>query len=423
MDMEISQNILWRWNMARKVCLFLIITLVFSVFPPSSVHAESIPDFCEDGVHAGGAEYIICVPDNWQGDLIVYAHGYVAFNEPIGIPWDQLIFPDGTSIPEIMTSLGFAFATTSYSTNGLAVEEGLAEIIDLVSVFKTLYPEPNIVLLGGVSEGGLITALAIEQHPETFDGGLSTCGPIGDFREQINYWGDFRIVFDYLFPGVLPPSPMDIPPELIEDWETVYLPAIIEEIQGNPFKTAQLLNITKAPFDHNDLNTIQQTVEKQLWYNAFATNDGIEKLGGQPFDNMDRVYSGLTRSRLLNRRVERFSADQTALDNIESNYQTSGNLTVPLVTVHTTGDEVVPYWHESLYRQKVLNNHASSLYTHIPIARYGHCNFNVIEILAGFGILLLNVTGQQMEGVESVLHSPEAFNSYLTITQTYSASP
>ena len=202
--------------MSRKISVVLVISLIYSLLPPRSALAEAIPEFCLEGTHAGGAEYLICVPENWHGSLIVYAHGYVAFNEPVGIPWDQLIFPDGISLPEIMTDLGFAFATTSYSTNGLAVKEGLAEVIDLISVFETLYPAPTLVLLGGASEGGLITTLAVEQYPEIIDGGLSSCGPIGDFREQVNYYGDFRVVFDYFFPGILPPGPINIPPELID---------------------------------------------------------------------------------------------------------------------------------------------------------------------------------------------------------------
>jgi hypothetical protein len=28
-------------------------------------------------------------------------------------------------------------------------------------------------------------------------GGLAICGPIGDFGQQINYWGDFRALYDY----------------------------------------------------------------------------------------------------------------------------------------------------------------------------------------------------------------------------------
>jgi pimeloyl-ACP methyl ester carboxylesterase len=409
--------------MLRKSSVVIAILIAFSIANIVFADTESIPEFCVEGVHAGGADYLICVPDNWNDNLIVYAHGYVAFNEPIGIPWDQLVLPDGTSIPEIMTDLGFAFATTSYSTNGLAIKQGLVEVVDLVSVFESMYSTPDLVFLGGVSEGGLITALAIEQYPDVFDGGLSTCGPIGDFRGQINYFGDFRVVFDYFFPALLPPSPVDIPPELIDEWETTYLPSIFDAVQANPMKTINLLNITGAAYDFQDSSTILQTVERMLWYNAFATNDGIDKLEGQPFDNMDRFYSGFLRNRTLNRRVERFSADQVALDNIETDYQTTGSISIPLVTIHTTGDEIVPYWHETLYREKILKNRAGSLYTHIPVVRYGHCNFELIEVLAGFGLLLLETTGEQIAGIQSILPNPESINAYSDILQTYSPHP
>src|SRR5262245_58858423 len=77
---------------------------------------------CEpDGVQASGAIYRICMPAVWNGDLVLYAHGYVGAGEPVAIPENQLSLPDGTSVPGIVNALGFAFATTSYSTNGLAV--------------------------------------------------------------------------------------------------------------------------------------------------------------------------------------------------------------------------------------------------------------------------------------------------------------
>lgn len=409
--------------MSRKICALLIVIILFTFIPPRSAEADALPDFCVDGTHSGDAEYLICVPKNWNGSLLIYAHGYVAFNESVGIPWDQLIFPDGSSIPEIMTQLGFAFATTSYSTNGLAVKEGLAEVIDLVDVFESLYPTPDLILLGGVSEGGLITTLAIEGYPDIFDGGLSTCGPIGDFHQQVAYWGDFRVLFDYFFPGILPPSPIDIPPEVIDNWETEYLPSIMAAIEASPLRTSQLFNITKAPFDPEDRTTVLQTVERQLWYNVFATNDGAEKLGGQPFDNQDRIYSGFTRLRLLNQRVERFSADQIALDTIDSNYQTTGNFQVPLVTVHTTRDEVVPYWHETLFRQKVAANGDLSLYTHIPVNRYGHCNFDVIEVLAGFAVLLFQVSGESLDNVQNVLPDADSYDAYVNLSESFGVLP
>ena len=77
--------------------------------------------------------------------------------------------------------------------------------------------------LVGVSQGGLVCTLAVEQNPGIFSGGLSLCGPIGDFRRQINYWGDFRVAFDYFFPNVIPFSDnpdnrsdaVDIPLEVV----------------------------------------------------------------------------------------------------------------------------------------------------------------------------------------------------------------
>ena len=99
----------------------------------------------------------------WNGDLVVYAHGYVAFNEDVVITRDQLSLPDGPSIPEIVNALGFAFATTSYSVNGLAVRQGLSDLLDVVEIFGAMHDEPERVYLVGPSEGGVITAL--EQSP------------------------------------------------------------------------------------------------------------------------------------------------------------------------------------------------------------------------------------------------------------------
>ena len=87
--------------------------------------------------------------------------------------------------------MGYAFAVTSYSKTGLAVVQGVADVVDLVDIFKKTRANPRNVYLVGVSQGGLVCTLAVEQNPGIFSGGLSLCGPIGDFRRQINYWATF----------------------------------------------------------------------------------------------------------------------------------------------------------------------------------------------------------------------------------------
>ena len=366
------------------------------VTPVALADSAAVPlaaNNCEpDGVQASGAIYRICLPaaGSWNGDWVVYAHGYVASNRPVTIPEDQLTLPDGTSISEIVNALGFAFATTSYRTNGLAVRDGVADLVDLVNIFTTSHGAPGHVYLAGISEGGLITALAVEQYPNVFDGGLASCGPVGNFREQINYFGHFRLVFDYFFPSLMPGSPIDIPPSLIDNWDshyaTVIKPAMLDP--ANADTIAQLLRVTGAAFDANDPATRETTIRDLLWYNVFATNDARAKLGGQPFDNQGYSYTGSNDDAQLNLWVQRFSASPVALAEIEAYYQTTGQLTAPLVTLHTTLDPVVPYWHETLYRGKVIVNDNLAKHYNTLITRYGHCNFTTAEVLEAFVLLV-----------------------------------
>jgi pimeloyl-ACP methyl ester carboxylesterase len=374
--------------MSRLIRLTLVFVLLLATLPVFPAMAQTLPPNCVEGTQKSGAVYRICMPppQTWNGDVVVYAHGYVPdLGQPVAIPEDQLQL-SGVYIPDLINSMGYAFAVTSYSANGLAVTEGVADVRDLVRVFKkTVGPaQVNHVYLAGVSEGGLVTTLAVEKFPDVFSGGLAMCGPVGDLRGQIDYWGDVRVVFDALFPGELPlwsPQNVMIPPEVMEGWETVYGPAVAWRLMQDPNATGQLASIIPTLADPADPSSIVESVLGVLWYNIFATNDGIAKLRGQPFDNTFRSYSGLA--------VQRFEADRLALNKLASHYRTSGALQVPLVTLHTTGDPIVPYWHEWLYSAKVGPN---PLHTNMPIPRYGHCSFTVAEVLGAFQTLVMQVT-------------------------------
>jgi hypothetical protein len=379
--------------MTRFVRLFLVVGVpLWLVVALSSWLAQPVTaqpsGTCESDVQLpSGAYYRICMPTGpWNGDLVIYAHGYVAFNKPITIPEDQLQLPGGVSLPELINSLGFAFATTSYRMNGLAIATGVEDLVDVAEAFSETHMVPTHTLVTGVSEGGLITALAIEQRPDVFAGGLSTCGPIGDFSQQINYFGDFRVLFDYFFPGVMYGSPISIPLSLINDWPHYYTATIQPIIfaPANAVTLNQLLQVSHAPYVSGVITTMDTSVQDALSYNVMATNDAVEKLGGQPFENRKRVYAGSTNDVRLNQLVQRFGADAVALDNIDLYYQTTGLLTVPLVTLHTTLDQQVPYWHEQLYRAKVIQRDSLAFHQPVEVKRYGHCYFESSEAVGSF---------------------------------------
>jgi hypothetical protein len=409
-----------RWPQRLLVATFLLMVglfvgLVAAPVPPTRAEgpgtATTAPMACQEGQQSSGALYRICMPTfpPWNGDLIVYAHGYMNPRDPIRIPEEQLHLPDGTYVPDVVNLMGYAFATTSYSANGLAVSQGLADLEDLVTIFRQAHPAVNRVLLVGVSEGGLITTLATESSHRVFSGGLALCGPVGDFGKQANYDGNFRVAFDYFFPGLLPGSAISVPETLMDNWDQIYAQNVLLAISdpAQAISVTQLLSVTQAAYDPlNASATASATISGVLWYNVFATNDALAKLGGQPFDNWSHVYSGSLDDARLNAVVPRYHADLAALQAIAEHYQTSGRPRIPLVTLHNALDPIVPYWHEELYLAKVTAQGRTAWYEARPAApRYGHCNFTLIEIQSALTALRTRVD------------NPPSFSALLPLVQ------
>ena len=384
--------------MSRWINVSLAILLALAFLPGNAVQAQSNADCDYFDTHSADALFCITMPPFWNGDLVIFAHGYVSVDEPLDIPWSQMTFVNNMGevkyMPDVINELGFAFATTSYSENGLAVQQGVDDIVDLVGVFEREVGSPRNIYLVGASEGGLVTTLAIERNPALFSGGLAACGPIGSFTRQVNYWGDFRVVFDYFMDtpdfDVLPGNASNIPASLMNKWDSVYVPHIAGVLGANPLTVPQIFAVTGAPV-FSDPNTFGPTTFGILWYNVFATNDAIDKLGGRPFDNFERVYSDPLNpalDTLINEGVKRFKAQPAALEEIANNYETSGNLLRPMVTMHTTDDPIVPVWHQALYTVKVPGVFPYFPYIPITVDRYGHCAFTLEEIQGAFGQLV-----------------------------------
>ncbi len=325
----------------------------------------------------------MCVPlAGWNGRLVVYAHGFVPPALPLG--FYQTTLPDSTPIDLVLQAQGFAFATTSYRRNGLALLEGADDIRELLAKFAEDHPAPLHTYIVGVSEGGLVATLLAERSPELFSSALATCAPIGGFRRQVDYVGDFRVLFDYYFPGLLPASPVNVPLAVMQNWDTQYVPLITAALATHPARTLELLRVAKAPFDPAVPATAVNTALDLLRYNVFATNDAAARLGGNPFGNRTRWYFGSSNDLRLNLLVRRFTASSAAVQSMRL-YETSGQLAIPLVTLHTLTDDLVPVWQELLYVAKA-DTFARGAFLPLPVKRYGHCNFTNEEVLGAFAL-------------------------------------
>lgn len=368
----------------RVVRIVSSAVLALTLLLPTAARAQTPPLPCAPGVLPSGAKSLICVPPaGWNRQLVVFAPGYVP---PSDAPPDfhDLIL-GGVNLPALVLSQGFAFATTSYRQNGLAILEGADDIRELVTAFTVTVAPPARTHITGGSEGGLVAALLLEQSPGTFTSGLAACAPVGTFRGQVNYIGDFRVLFDYFFPNVIPGSAIDVPVDVARNWFGLYLPAALKALALNPARAIELMRTSGAAYDPaNAAATIAQTAASVLSYNVLGTTDAAVKLGGNPYGNQVKLYLGSSNDLRLNLRVQRFAASSVALAEMKK-YETTGNLNRRLVTLHTTADGLVPFVHEPLYLAKVfLTGHSGLL--PIPVNRYGHCNFTANELLTAFAL-------------------------------------
>ena len=252
--------------MVKCIRLILVSVLALSLGVPAVASADThagrwSPGCMEDVL--GNQLILICLPKSpgkWNGHLVVYAHGYMPPQSPLALPLGELTLPNAAGqpvfVPAILTDQGFAFVTSSYSKNGYAVEQAGNDLNALVAHFKNQVPPGRLkdgkVFITGASEGGLIATMLFETEPEVYDGAVALCGVGGGAPFQIQYLGDFRVVFDYYFPGVLPPSAANVPPDAFLNWPALEL-AIATAIASNPLVTAQLLTIPTVSPTKNSL--------------------------------------------------------------------------------------------------------------------------------------------------------------------------
>jgi hypothetical protein len=331
----------------------------------------------------------VIIPDGWNGSFLVYAHGYVDPILPIALPNDLV---EGIPLKTLLTSppLNFAYASTSFRENGFAVKEAMIDLMILGKMLKGSF-KPDKIYLGGVSEGGLVAIKTLEKKQHIFDAGLVTCAPIGHFQQQLQYFGDFHLIFKGLYAAELSGTGIDIgspeyvSPALMQAWTYGNLKTVLAGIlASSPDNLKRLLQAAQVPVDVESLPTeaLIGIAMEILRFNIMATNDIIDRVYGVPYDNTTTEYPDYLPD------IERIEGDKQALCAIKYLYETKGTPMVPVVLMHTLGDHVTPAWHIEIYSQKVGFYGMSDNVEYILVERYGHCNFTKEEILNGISMML-----------------------------------
>jgi len=377
------------------------------------------------GVH-NGAGYRIEVPSNWNGSLVMWAHGYRGTGLELTV--------DDHPLRLFLIANGYAWAASSYSKNSYDPAQGAKDTHALTTFFNGRFGRPTRTYITGASMGGHVTGIVAEQWPRSYDGAMPICGVLGDY-ELFDYFLDFNLAAQTLSgEGKLYP--------FAADYLSVTVPATKAGL-GPAFPFA--LN----PAGQNFKSLVQlrtggvRPVFEQgfLFWNGVVPGDFLFGLGvgdgtlprhpGVAVQNSDVVYQFDTNPFLtpaetaFNAAIQRVTADPQGrhINGISNVPPTTGDLRIPMLSLHTLGDLFVPFLMEQVYAQRVNAHNASHLLVQRATRDFGHCSFTGPELVTTFVDLVKWVEAGTKPAGDEILDAAVVANPNFGCTFTDKVSP
>ncbi|HEY7350988.1 MAG TPA: prolyl oligopeptidase family serine peptidase [Ktedonobacterales bacterium] len=389
----------------------------------------------------GGANYKIEVPANWNGTLVLYSHGYV-FPGPTN--------PAASDVGDALTggallSQGYALAGSSYSKQGWALEQAFTDQIALLDFFDQTCGHPTRTIAWGHSLGGIITAGLVQLFPDRFDAALPMCGVLAGGIGTWNQALDGAFAFNVLLAGNALPIVHFNPAQISANFSQAE--GILATAQQTPQGRARIallsafgdtpgwFNSASPEPAANDFAT--QEANQFLWASQvdfafvfFARAELEARAGGNPSWNtgvnyrvqfaksankheVEALYNqaGLSLNHDLDalNHAPRIAADPQAVNYLNHFITFNGDLDMPVLTLHTTGDGLVVNQDEQAYKRVVDKAGDANLLRQVFVHRAGHCTFTPAETLAAFQTLINRLnTGRWDDSTDPNLLNQEA---------------
>ena len=363
-----------------------------------------------EGETGPGSLYALYVPRSWNGEIVYYAHG---IRPPV--PYAPISLADQDNffaVRDALGGLGYAFAYSSFSENGLAVKDGAQRTHQLRGLVSSQLPDkPTRSYLAGYSLGALVALELAEKYPTQYDGVLAMCGMVGGTPRELQYVGDVRALFDAYYPGVLPGNVISVPTPPLSIPEVQAL--VVQAITKNPLGLFAIASTAQTPLAYAPIGSLGDptsmafqslvgSLVTALYYQLLGTPDVVDRTHGQsPYDNRSITYTmgtpvvpvaaltpviqGMIAG--SNESVTRYDITPAAQNYLERNYVPSGSLQIPVVSVHNLWDPLVPFFHEPALAQTVAAAGASSMLLQRAVPNYGHCNFPTPLVVSSFQTL------------------------------------
>ncbi len=362
----------------------------------------------------GGAGYRVEVPANWNGKLVMYAHGYAGTGAAVGV--------DNPPIRRYLIQNGYAWAASSYSKNYYDVRAGVEDTNALALEFTKIAAKngrtlaaPTKIYITGVSMGGHITAAAIEDETQAtainkvkYNGAVPMCGVMGD-TELFNQFAAMQVTAQALA-GV-----PNYPTDKFADINALVTSTLFTTFPSVP--TAKgvkylsvLKNITGGERPMFDMGIAFGGTFGYAWgvFGSDGTVSGI--LNKNVLDTNAYTYTiagDAAGSTALNASVIKMTAAPDAnrlrTDGLRWIPKVNGEFKIPVVSIHTLGDLYVPFSMQQTYQKRVAAKGNSGWLVQRAIRGVSHCDFTVAEQATAFDDMVKWESGGAKPGGDDVV--------------------
>jgi pimeloyl-ACP methyl ester carboxylesterase len=402
----------------RRLCAGAIAALGFALLP-AAASAGVTTVITGTTTESSGlvSQYKIEVPSPWNGTLVLYSHGYSFDPSPATDVGDP-------ATGAWLLGHGYALAGSSYATSGWALEQAFQDQIAVLDVFNSKVGHPKRTIAWGHSLGGMITAGLVQLFPHRFTAALPMCGVLAGGPGVWNQGLDSEFAFETLqAPGAFKlvnftagdvaanfaaaTQALAVAQGTPQGRARIALSAALADIPGwfdpaspepaaNDYKTQEE---NQYAWDNNPDFLFGFFGRFELEIRAggnFSWNTGVD-YRDQLARSTDRAEvkalykaAGLDLKKDLDtlNAAPRIAADRHAVKYVTKFITYNGDIDMPVLTMHTTGDGLVEVTDEQAYASVVRSAHESSLLRQVFVHRAGHCSFTPAETISAFQTLV-----------------------------------
>ena len=302
---------------------------------------------CLAGQDSAGAYYLIAMPHQWNGHLVLHAHGGPA----LGAPRPERSAAD-LERWAIMVKAGYAWAGSTFRQGGVEVRAAAEDTERLRQIFVGHVAQPRRTILHGQSWGASVAARGAEMFTSTtqgqrpYDAVLLTSGVLAGGSRSYDFRTDLRVVYQYLCNNHPRPTEVQYPLNIGLPADATLTPTDLA-VRVNECLGLDKPVSARTPEQQRRVKVIADviripasSIQGHMNWATFHFRDVVQHRtgGASPFGNEGVRYRGSGDDAALNAGVLRYRAHPAALARFAQDTDPTGHIPVPVLTVKGVKD-------------------------------------------------------------------------------------